>query len=335
MYNFKLPEELIAQSPASPRDHARMLVYSLKDKSITDSYFYNIDKVLPPNSTIVVNNSKVENCRWLFDNNIEVFVIEKLDSNTVRAMVRPGKRFKTGSIVQLTDFLEIKVMQIDKEGIRTLKLNVSHDDVRLKPYEHIPLPPYIAQNDKLSNEYQTVYAKPLGSLAAPTAGLHFTPELITKLKTKHSFTEITLHVGLGTFAKLTDENLLTNKLHSEKYIINQEAATSLNKSSNIVSVGTTTLRTLESVRRNTEMFEQGSYETDIFIRPGFKFNAVDSLITNFHLPSTSLLMLVAALIADKQNLTEADAAKELIRIYKHAISNKYRFYSFGDVMILV
>lgn len=335
MYTFDLPDELIAQAPAYPRDHARLLVYSLKDGRLQDDFFYNLDKYLQPKTTLAVNNSKVENCRWLFnEGKTEVFVLEKLDARTIRALVRPGRKFKPGAKTELTDWLHAEVAEIDSEGIRTLRLNTPHDDERLKAYEHIPLPPYIAQNDKLASEYQTVYADASGSLAAPTAGLHFTNELIEKLKAKHDFAEMTLHVGLGTFASVTDENLRTGRLHGEDYAISSRAAHILNQASHLTAVGTTSVRMLESARKDRPEFKAEDGTTFIFIRPGYKFKAVDSLITNFHLPGTSLLMLVAAFIANKRSLDEDQAAAELMRIYKHAIKQKYRFYSFGDAMLL-
>lgn len=337
IYDFNLPEELIAQVPARPRDHARLLVYRLADGSMTDDYFYNVEKYLAKDTTIVLNNSKVENCRYLFeDGRTEIFVLEKNDPFTVRAMVRPGRKFKPGRRLRLTEWLQAETLAIDDEGIRTLRLNVKHDDDRFKDYEHIPLPPYIAQNDALADEYQTVYAKPEGSLAAPTAGLHFTDQLLADLSLAHKTAEITLHVGLGTFAKLTDENLRSGKLHEELYSINNDTAAILNDARHITAVGTTTIRTLESALKSASKFAASSFiGTDIFIRPGYKFAAVDSVITNFHLPGTSLLMLVAAFLADKKQLDETAAAAELRRIYQHAITKEYRFYSFGDAMLLV
>lgn len=336
MYTFDLPEELIAQSPARPRDHARLLVYHLADGTLTDDYFYNLGTYLPDDSALVLNNSKVEHCRWLFDGTkTEIFVLEKLDTHTVRAMVRPGRKFRAGSVTQLTDWLQAETTAVDEEGIRTLRLNVTHDDSRLQAYEHVPLPPYIAQNDALAAEYQTVYAKPPGSLAAPTAGLHFTDTLLAKLKQRHDSIEVTLHVGLGTFAKLTEDNLRTGRLHEETYELTEASVAQLNRASHLTAVGTTTVRTLESARAGQAKFKPGRGETDIFIRPGYRFQAVDSVVTNFHLPGTSLLMLVAAFIADKRGLDEVKAAAELLRIYQHAIENRYRFYSFGDAMLLV
>lgn len=334
MYNFDLPDELIAQKPAQPRDSARLLVYRLSDGSITDAVFKDIEMFLHPKTTLALNNSKVDNCRWLFGKT-ELFVLEKTDTNTIRAMVRPGRKFKLGKKLKLTDWLQAETLAIDEEGIRTIRLSESHDDPRLKEFEHIPLPPYIAQNDSLADEYQTVYAKPLGSLAAPTAGLHFTDSLLNDIAKFHDIAELTLHVGLGTFAKLTEENLATGKLHEEMFEISQPVADKLNAAEHVTAVGTTSVRTLESAVGTDGRFKQVVGGTDIFIRPGYDLRAVDSMITNFHLPSTSLLMLVAAFIASKRNISEEAAAHELMKIYDHAISNKYRFYSFGDAMILV
>ncbi len=323
MINFALPKELVAQEPARPRDSARLLVYDRKTKTITDAVFHDIEQYLMNDTTLVVNNSKVENCRYLFeDGKIEIFVLEKLDTTSVRAMVRPGKKFKLGSSVQLTDWLTATVTAIDDEGLRTLQLSVPHDDERLKAYEHVPLPPYIAQNDKLAKEYQTVYARPLGSKAAPTAGLHFTDELMAKIGQNHRIAEVTLHVGLGTFAPLSEENYKSETLHKESYVIPVEVEAELEKAPHITAVGTTSARTLESWKKSGET----SGDTDIFIQPGYEFKAVDSLITNFHLPGTSLLLMVEALIG---------SASEMQRIYDHAIAEKYRFYSFGDAMLVL
>lgn len=323
MIDFTLPDELIAQQPAHPRDSAKLLVYNRKTGEIIDTVFSEIENFLSTETTIVANNSKVEQCRWLFhDAKVEIFVLEKLDTHTVRAMVRPGRKFKLGSSVVLTDWLEAKVAGIDDDGIRTLKLNVPHDDMRLLEFEHVPLPPYIAQNDELADEYQTVYSKPLGSKAAPTAGLHFTDELVSNLKGTHDWAEVTLHVGLGTFASLTEENFKTNSLHSEHYEISEAVAEKLQNADHITAVGTTSSRTLESWAKSGKL----SGDTDIFIMPGYEFKRVNSLITNFHLPGTSLLLMVEAFIGSES---------EMKRIYEHAIQEKYRFYSFGDAMLIL
>lgn len=323
MINFDLPKELIAQEPAHPRDSARLLVYDRATKQITDSIFRDLPDYLPEDTTLVVNNSKVENCRWLFDDGkTEIFVLEKLDTHTIRALVRPGKKFKIGQKSDINDWLTVDTTAIDNDGIRTLKLNIQHDDEKLHAVEHVPLPPYIAQNDTLAHEYQTIYAKPPGSKAAPTAGLHFTDELMDKINKNHDVLEVTLHVGLGTFASLQPENYQTGKLHAESYEINPETALKLQKADHITSVGTTTTRTLESWSKSGKT----SGSTDIFIQPGYQFQKVDSMITNFHLPGTSLLLMIEAFIGSE---TEAQ------RIYDHAIAEKYRFYSFGDAMLII
>lgn len=324
--HFDLPKELIAQTPAEPRDSARLLVYDRQTGRITDAIFRDLPLYLPPQSTLVVNNSKVEECRWLFDGGkIELFVLEKLDTHTIRALIRPGRRFKLGKTAHITDWLHIETTAIDGDGIRTLRLNVAHDDPRLAVYEHIPLPPYIAQNDRLKDDYQTVYAKPLGSKAAPTAGLHFTDALLERLRVQHTIAEVTLHVGLGTFAKLTDEQLKSGHLHQESYEISAATALQLNAATHLTAVGTTSVRTLESAWRPAG-FTASKSATSILIQPGYEFKAVDALITNFHLPSTSLLLLVEAFVGSQS---------ELQKIYDHAVVERYRFYSFGDAMLIL
>ena len=326
MIDFDLPHSYIATQPAHPRDHARLLIYDRTSKTITDDYFYNLQSYLPTATTLVLNNSKVEHCRWLFDGGIEIFVLQKLDTHTIRAMVRKGNKFKQDQVTHLTDWLHIHTLAIDTDGIRTLRLNVSHDDKRLQQYEHVPLPPYIPQNDALAKEYQTVYAKPLGSKAAPTAGLHFTKKLLQDINTKHTVTEVTLHVGLGTFAPLTDAQLARGHLHSEWYEIDKNSSELLNKAQHITAVGTTSVRTLESNKTKHGQFVAETTTTDILIQPGYKWKAVNAMITNFHLPGTSLLLLVESFVGSKS---------ELQRIYDHAIAQSYRFYSFGDAMLII
>lgn len=321
MIDFTLPKSLIAQEPASPRDSARMLVYDRATKVITDAVFSDLSKLLAMDTTLVLNNSKVENCRWIFGKT-EIFVLEKLDQYTVRALVRPGRKFRVGRVFEFDDWLQVETTNIDDDGIRTLKLNVQHDDVRLSKYEHIPLPPYIEQNDSLASEYQTVYADPAGSKAAPTAGLHFTDELLVKIKQQNEILEVTLHVGLGTFAALTPEHVKSGRLHSERYEIRDAAVESLRKSRHITTVGTTTTRTLESWSKSGNL----TGVTDIFIQPGYEFQSVDSMVTNFHLPGTSLLLMIEAFVGSEA---------EMQRIYDHAIRQKYRFYSFGDAMLIL
>jgi S-adenosylmethionine:tRNA ribosyltransferase-isomerase len=324
-FDFNLPQELIAQTPAHPRNRARLLIYNRAIKEITDDYFYNLDKYLVSDTSLVLNDSKVEKSRLRFGG-VEMFVLETINPTTIKALVRPGRKFKLGSHLELPlndTSLNVDTVDMDSEGIRTLNLNLAVDDPRLDEYRLTPLPPYIAQDESLSEEYQTVYAKPLGSKAAPTAGLHFTNTQLTELSRSHPILKLTLHVGLGTFAPVKTDNIAEHKMHSEEFFISAETAAALNKASHITAVGTTSLRVLEAAGPH---FSEISGSTDIFITPGYKFKAVNSLITNFHLPKSTLLMLVAALIG---------SVDELHRIYRHAIENKYRFYSFGDAMIII
>jgi S-adenosylmethionine:tRNA ribosyltransferase-isomerase len=324
-FDFELPKELIAQKPASPRDHARLLVYNRKSRQITDDFFYNLDKYLAPGTTIVLNDSKVEKSRLRFGP-VEIFILETINPTIVKAMVRPGKKFMIDRpvFVDLGDeMMRVITKDIDAEGIRTLELEFPIDDPRLDKFRLTPLPPYIVQDESLSEEYQTVYARPEGSKAAPTAGLHFTKKQLDELSKHHQLVKITLHVGLGTFAPVKVEYISGHKMHSEDFFISTGAAEMLNKAKHITAVGTTSLRVLESAGPD---IKESAGSTDIFITPGYKFKAVDSLVTNFHLPKSTLLMLVAAMIG---------STDELHRIYAHAINEDYRFYSFGDAMLVL
>ena len=333
MIDFILPKEFIAQEPARPRDHARLLVYDRATKQITDEYFYNLLTYLPEPTTVVVNNSKVDHCRYLFNGGKrEIFVIEAVNDKTVQVLVRPGKQFKLGATVQLSESVSVNVTNIDEDGIRTLVFSETLDHADLVAARHVPLPPYIAQNDELAEEYQTIYAKTNGSKAAPTAGLHFTNELRTKIQSERDWEEITLHVGLGTFASLTDEQLDSGKLHEEHFEISGPALKHIFNAKHVTAVGTTSTRTLESIFKDSNNLQGLSLQkglegsTDILIKPGFEFKRVDSLITNFHLPGTSLLLLVEAFVGSEI---------EMQKIYDHAIEKKYRFYSFGDAMLII
>lgn len=330
MIAFELPKELVAQEPAQPRDHARLLIYNRATKEIADDYFYNLVNYLPQDTVVVVNNSKVEHCRMLFaGGKREVFILESVNDKTVRALVRPGKIFKLGKTVELTANVTAEVTAIDEDGIRTLQFSHSVDHPDLVAAQHVPLPPYIAQNDELAEEYQTIFAKATGSKAAPTAGLHFTKALESRVQAERDWAEVTLHVGLGTFAPLTEEQLKVGRLHEEWYELDTKTAEKISSAKHITAVGTTSVRTIESVfQQGTTLLQDGDLQgsTDIFIQPGYQFQRVNSLITNFHLPGTSLLLLVEAFIG---------AESEMQRIYDHAIQQKYRFYSFGDAMLIV
>lgn len=326
-FDYNLPDELIAQEPVQPRDHARLLVYNRKSGEITDDYFYNLPQYLPESSTLVLNNSKVEKCRLLFDDGRkEIFILNTANNRTVKALVRPGKKFRKGEIVQLTDKISARILAIDDEGIRTLEMNPPLEDEVYEQYKHTPFPPYIEQNESLSEEYQTVYAKDKGSKAAPTAGLHFTDSLLEDIdKSGIQRLEITLHVGLGTFAPVKSETIDEHTMHSEWYEIDESTASRLDKTRHITAVGTTSVRVLETIMQRHNRFLRDEGDTDIFIKPGYEFKAVDALITNFHLPKSTLLMLVAAFMG----------YKEMRKVYQHAIDQQYRFYSFGDAMLIL
>lgn len=326
-FDYELPEELIAQSPANPRDHARLLVYNRADKSVTDDHFYNLGKYLPSETRMVVNNSKVEKCRLMFDDGKkELFITSVRNDTTVEALVRPGKKFKAGREVELAEGITAKVTHIAQDGLRTIQLSHDLDSPELQPFKFTPFPPYIGQDESLAGEYQTVYAKDPGSKAAPTAGLHFTDELLNELKQLGiGKSEVTLHVGLGTFAPVKVENLEEHNMHSEWYQLNAQTAAELSEAGHITAVGTTSVRVLESISDTDRHFEAGTGDTDIFITPGYTFNAVDALITNFHLPKSTLLMLVSAFMG----------FDEMHRLYEHAIKENYRFYSFGDAMLIL
>ncbi len=326
-YNYDLPDRLIAQEPAHPRDHARLLVYNRNSGQITDTHFYNLLDHLPAHTTLAVNNSKVEKCRLLFDEGKkEIFVLDTINPTTIKAMVRPGKKFKKGRTVSLSDEITVAVLDIDEEGLRTLKLNPPLADDLYEAHKHTPFPPYIQQNEALAAEYQTVYARPEGSKAAPTAGLHFTDALWEKIGNSGiGRAQLTLHVGLGTFAPVKEEVIDRHTMHSEWYELDAAATGRLNSASHITAVGTTSMRMLEANRQKFSEFKAEKADTDIFIRPGYAFRAVDALITNFHLPKSTLLMLVAAFMG----------YDEMRRVYRHAMEQEYRFYSFGDAMLIL
>jgi S-adenosylmethionine:tRNA ribosyltransferase-isomerase len=320
-YHYHLPPELIAQRPARPRDHARLLVYDRGTRRLRDDYFYNLEKYLVAGSTIVLNNSKVEKCRLLLPGGLELLVTDTFAPTTFVAMVRPGKKFRVGAQLHIAG-LTLQVLKVRPDGLRVLKSSHVLNDPILAPFRATPFPPYIAQDEKLAGQYQTMYAKKLGSKAAPTAGLHFTRAQLQQLANQHELAEITLHVGLGTFAPVKGK-IEDHIMHSEGFEMTAAAARRLNQAEHITAVGTTTVRTLESL---TKPFKQTRGETAIFIQPGFEFQVVNSLITNFHLPNSTLLMLVAAFIG---------SIDEMQRIYEHATSQHYRFYSFGDAMLIL
>ncbi|MDG5767066.1 tRNA preQ1(34) S-adenosylmethionine ribosyltransferase-isomerase QueA [Balneolales bacterium ANBcel1] len=340
-FDYDLPESLIAQEPAEPRDHARLLVYNRSDQSITDDVFHRLPDYLPGGSVLTLNNSRVEKARLLFGKR-EIFITRVIDPYTVEALVRPGKIFKTGRSISLTETnVQAEVLSVTDDGQRTIRLNVPIDSTQLDSHRHTPFPPYIRPDEKLAERYQTIFARDDGSKAAPTAGLHFTDRVFDALSGKSiDIAEITLHVGLGTFAPVKTNRLDEHIMHSEWYRISGDAAGRLRSAERIIAVGTTSARVLESVASESagkaplqgtgshqrfRNFAATEGETDIFITPGYRFQAVDALITNFHLPKSTLLMMISAFVG----------VDEMHRIYSHAIRQKYRFYSFGDAMLLL
>lgn len=333
-YDFELPEDLIAQHPLEKRDDSKLLVYDREKQSITDKHFSDIVDLLDEGDILVLNNSKVipariYGCREGKDESVEFLLLHEVEKDIWTCLCKPGKKAKVGSIFYFGDKLSIEVLSYDEEGIRTVKMH--YNDVLLEILEEIgtmPLPPYIHEKLKDQNRYQTVYAKIPGSAAAPTAGLHFTEDLIKRIKEKGIEMEyITLNVGLGTFKPVTERNAENHKMHEEEYYISEEVADKINHAKKsgkkIVAIGTTTVRTLESAVKDGEL-QAGHHSTSIFIYPGYKFKMVDSLVTNFHLPKSTLIMLVSAIIGREKTL----------EIYKYAVNNRYRFFSFGDAMFI-
>ncbi len=345
-FDYSLPESLIATKPMNPRDHSRLLVLDKKDGKIEDRKFYNIVNFLNKDDVLVLNNSKVIPARLIgkkeTGGRVEIFLHKKVLSGW-QCMIG-GRKIKEGLIILFDKDLRGKIIKNNKDGTWDVEFNLGEKDFDeiINEIGAVPLPPYIeklrdssasAQEDSVT--YQTVYAnsKKEGSVAAPTAGLHFTPELLEKIEEKGVIVEyITLHVGLGTFAPVKIDNVEEHKMHSEYVEIEKDVVESINKAkekgNKIITVGTTSTRALESYYQEVEnqKLETGNWSgwVDIFIYPGYKFKVVDTMITNFHLPKSTLIMLVSAL-AGKESIKKA---------YQHAINKKYRFYSYGDAMLI-
>jgi len=332
-FDFNLPEALIAQHPIEKRDHSRMLVVNKNNGDIHHRHFYDIVDFLTENDVLVINETKVIPARLIgskIDTKavIELLLLKEIEPNVWETLVKPAKRIKIGSKVIFGDTLVAECILKKEDG--THHFRMSYEGLFLEVLEHLgtmPLPPYIHERLEEQSRYQTVYAKNAGSAAAPTAGLHFTKELMERLDRKGvDIVPITLHVGLGTFKPVSVENVAEHKMHEETYMITDENAEKLNKAikdgKNIVAVGTTSLRALESNYNNG--FKSGIFNTSIFIYPGYKFKAVNELITNFHLPKSTLVMLVSAF----------SSTKIIKKAYNEAILHRYRFFSFGDAMYL-
>ena len=337
LFDYDLPKELIAQTPLKERSSSRLLILNKNNGNIKHDHFYNIINYLKKGDVLVLNDTKVIPARLIGEKDdtkavIEILLLKELGEDNWECLARPGKRLKIGTVVSFgSGVLKAKITEKLDEGIVHVKL--LYDGILMEILDKLgtmPLPPYIHEKLKDQSRYQTVYAKYDGSAAAPTAGLHFTKDLLTDIKNKGIIiTYVTLHVGLGTFRPVEVDNILEHKMHSEFYIMNKETADTLNKAKEdkrrIIAVGTTSTRTLETVAAsNNGLFKACSGDTNIFIYPGYKFKAIDALITNFHLPKSTLIMLVSAL-AGRENILNA---------YNEAIKEKYRFFSFGDSMFI-
>ena len=334
-FDYYLPEELIAQTPLDKRDSSKLLVLDKNTGEIEHKHFSDIIDYLDSNDVLVLNDTKVIPARLIGTKEdtgavIEVLMLKDLGNNKWECLSKPAKRVKLDTIVKFSDKLSAKCVGVGEDGIRQFEL--IYDGILYEILDELgemPLPPYIHEKLKDKDRYQTVYAKNPGSAAAPTAGLHFTEDLLCKLKDKGvKVLYVTLHVGLGTFRPVSVEDVTKHKMHSEFYQMSKEVADELNKAKSegkrIRSVGTTSTRTLETIMGLYGEFKECSGNTEIFIYPGYEFKAIDSLITNFHLPKSTLVMLVSAL-AGKENIMNA---------YKVAVENKYRFFSFGDSMFI-
>ena len=335
-FDYYLPEELIAQTPLKVRDSSRLLVLDKKTGSIEHKHFTDIIDYIDKNDTLVLNDTKVLPARLIGEKEdtkavIEILLLKDVQGDTWEALTRPAKRVHKGTIISFGNgLLKAKCIEELDEGIR--KYELIYNGILLEILDKLgtmPLPPYIHEKLDDQDRYQTVYAKNIGSSAAPTAGLHFTKELLSKIKEKGiNIVYVTLHVGLGTFRPVQVDNILDHKMHTEYYEMSEETANILNETRKnghkIIAVGTTSVRTLETVYNKYNTFKACSGNTDIFIYPGYEFKAIDHLITNFHLPKSTLVMLVSAL-AGRENILNA---------YKVAVENKYRFFSFGDSMFI-
>jgi S-adenosylmethionine:tRNA ribosyltransferase-isomerase len=335
-FYFNLPEELIAQIPIKERDHSRLLVLDKQDGEIEHRHFYDIVNYLNEGDCLVINDTKVLPARLYGTKKdtgsvIEILLLKRIDDNKWETLVKPGKKARIGAeIVFKENLLTGKIIDVEEDGNRIIEFEYKgiFEEI-LDALGEMPLPPYIHEKLEDKNRYQTIYAKNPGSAAAPTAGLHFNDELLEKIEANGvSIARLTLHVGLGTFRPVKAEYISEHKMHSEYYELSEKDAEKINETKRngkkVISVGTTSTRTLETIGDAKGFVQAQKGWTDIFIFPGYKYKVVDCLITNFHLPESTLIMLVSAL-AGKEHVMNA---------YKIAVENKYRFFSFGDAMLI-
>ena len=334
-FNYDLPEELIAQVPIKNRDESRLMILDRKNLTIEDKIFKDIVDYLEPGDCIVRNNTKVIPARLYGKKetgaNVEFVLLKNIEGDMWEAMVRPGNKLHKGAKVKFGDgLLNAEVMETTEDGTRIVEFK--YDGIFNEILDQIglmPLPPYIHESLKENDRYQTIYAKYDGSAAAPTAGLHFTPELFNRIKEKGiEIANVTLHVGIGTFRPVKEKNIEEHHMHTEHYYIKKEDAEKINKAklsgNRVIAVGTTSCRTLETISDENGMVKECEGDTGIYLYPGYKFKCIDGLITNFHLPESTLIMLVSA-FAGRDYIMKA---------YKHAVEEKYRFFSFGDAMFI-
>lgn len=335
LFDYHLDPSKIAQHPSEKRDHSKLLRVDKNAKQAPKDYmFYELPNLLSKGDVLVINNTKVIPAR-LFGKkvstnaHIELLLLDEVKKNVYQALTKPAKKIAVDDVIMLSDTFKMRCLEIKEDGIRVYEMIYEGMLIeQLETLGKLPLPPYVKEiND--DERYQTIYAKHLGSSAAPTAGLHFTDDIFHALKQKGiDIIEITLHVGLGTFKPVQIDDITKHHMHEETYVISQDAAHQLNQAKQdgkrIIAVGTTSLRTLES-NISDHTFHAGTFQTSIFIYPGYTFKAIDGLITNFHLPKSTLLMLVSA-------ITERNY---MLSCYQHAIDHDYRFFSFGDAMLIL
>ena len=333
---YELPEELIAQTPIEPRDHSRLLVYNRQTDEIWHKHFYDLPSFLKKGDLLVINNTRVIPARIFghienHESVLEVLLLKRKDYTHWETIMKPARKAKLGSVIHFCDELSAVVTEIGDYGARTIEFQFDgvFEDI-LDRVGNMPLPPYIKEKLADKERYQTVYSKIEGSAAAPTAGLHFTPELMQKIRDMGvDFATVLLHIGLGTFRPVKEDDLRDHKMHVEHIRVTKEAADTINSAraagGRIISVGTTSCRTLESCADENGILHPFEGETGIFIYPGYKFRMIDGLITNFHLPESTLLMLVSAFAG----------YEHVMNAYKQAVEEKYRFFSFGDACLLL
>ena len=336
-FDYHLPEELIAQTPMEPRDHSRLLVYNRADQSMQHLHFYDLPRFLRKGDVLVINETKVIPARLLGEKEdtgvpVELLLLKRLERDVWEALVRPGRRLKPGAICTFGGgLLKAEIIETAEDGGRKVRFHYNgvFEEI-LDQLGQMPLPPYIHEKLQDQTRYQTVYAREEGSAAAPTAGLHFTPDLMERIRSRGvEIVPVVLHVGLGTFRPVKVEDVSQHHMHVEHYEVSPEAARRINQArangGRCICVGTTSVRTLETVTGEDGLVKAQSGDTGIFIMPGYTFHATDALITNFHLPQSTLLMLISALMG----------REEALRVYEEAVRQRYRFFSFGDAMLIL